>query len=132
MSDPLVVEITYRHGYLSSVKLDNLLSESLLFLKHLIKFSSFDKRHDKVETKLGLEQVVHAYEEWVIAGKQDILLEFSIVDLVIFQEDILSNGLDRIEGFGLLELCEIYLAEGASAKDDFQFEIFKLDIRLFS
>lgn len=132
MSDPLVVEITYRHGYLSSVKLDNLLSESLLFLKHLIKFSSFDKRHDKVETKLGLEQVVHAYEEWVIAGKQDILLEFSIVDLVIFQEDILSNGLNGIEGFGLLELCEIYLAEGASAKDDFQFEIFKLDIRLFS
>jgi hypothetical protein len=132
MSDPLVVEITYRHGYLSSVKLDNLLSKSLLFLKHLIKFTSFDERHDKVETELGLEQVVHTYEEWVIAGKQDILLEFSIVDLVIFQEDILSNRLDRIEGFGLLELCEIYLAEGASAKDDFQFEIFKLDIRLFS
>ena len=68
----------------------------------------------------------------MIAGKQDILLQFSVVDLVIFQEDILSNRLDRIEGFGLLELCEIYLAEGASAKDDFQFEIFKLDIRLFS
>ena len=68
----------------------------------------------------------------MIAREQDILLQFSVVDLVILKQDILSNGFNSIEDFVLLELSKIYLAESTSAKDDFQFEIFKLHIHLFS
>ena len=126
------MEVPDRHSYLCTVKLDNLLSESLLLLKHFIEFSSFYKRHDKVKAELRLEQIVHTHEERMIAREQDILLQFSVVDLVILKQDILSNGFNSIEDFVLLELSKIYLAESTSAKDDFQFEIFKLHIHLFS
>lgn len=55
MCDALLVKVSNGHCDLGSVELDNLFSESLLFLEHLIKFTSLDEGHDEIETELGLE-----------------------------------------------------------------------------
>jgi hypothetical protein len=60
MSDTLIVKIPDCHGDLSSIKFDDVLWESFLILEDFVELTTSDKRHNKVEAELGLEQVVHA------------------------------------------------------------------------
>lgn len=128
MCDALFVKVSNGHGDLSSVELDNLFSESLLFLEHLIKFTPLHEGHNEIETELGLEQVVHSNKERMITRKQDIFLQLGIIDLVILEQHILSDGFNSIENLVLFELGQIDLTKSTSAKYHLQFEIFKLDI----
>jgi hypothetical protein len=91
MGDTLRVEITYSHSDLSCVELNYVLRESFLALEDFVELSTSNEGHDEVESKLRLEQVVHTYQERVVAREQYIFLKFSIVDLIELKENILSN-----------------------------------------
>lgn len=72
MRDTLVVQVTYGHGDLSCVEFHYYFWEALFALEHFVELSTSDEGHDEVEAQLGLEEVVHAYEEGVVAGEKDI------------------------------------------------------------
>lgn len=67
VSNSLSVEITNGHCNLGCVEFDNIFREPLLALEDLVQLSSLDEGHHEVETKLRLEEVVHANEEGVVA-----------------------------------------------------------------
>jgi hypothetical protein len=85
------VKVADCHYDLGCVKFDNVFREPLLALEDLVEFTTSHERHDKVESELRLEQIVHADKEWVIAAEQDIFLKLSIVNLVILEKNILSD-----------------------------------------
>lgn len=66
MSDSLGVKISDRLSNLCSVELDNVFRETFLALEYLVKFTSSYEWHHKVETKLGLEEIVHPDKEGVV------------------------------------------------------------------
>ena len=117
-------------NYLGSVELDDVLWEPLLALEHLVQLSSSNEGHDEVQAELRLEEVVHAHQEWVVAAEQYVLLQLGVVHLIILEEHILSDGLDRVEYLILLQLREVHLTEGTPAKDDHELEVLKFDILL--
>ena len=130
MSNTLRMKVPDSENNLSSVELDNVLRESLLTLEDLVQLSSSNEGHYKVQAELRLEEVVHAHQEWVVAAKQDILLKFCVVDLIILEKHILSNGLDSVQYLILLQLSEVNFPESTSTKDDYELEVLKLDIML--
>ena len=119
-------------NYLGSVELDDVLWEPLLALEHLVQLSSSNEGHDEVQAELRLKEVVHAHQEWVVAAEQYVLLQLGVVHLIILEEHILSDGLDRVKYLILLQLSEVHLAEGTPTKDDHELEVLKLDILLLS
>jgi hypothetical protein len=124
------MKISDSHNDLSCIELDNIFWESLLALEDLVELSSSDEGHNKVETELRLEQIIHAHKEGVIATEQNIFLELSIIDLVILEENIFSDRLYGIKLLILLQFSKVDFAECASAEYDNEFEVFKLDILL--
>lgn len=96
MCNSLGVKVSNSHGDLSGVELDNLFSESLLLLENFIEFTSFYEGHDEIESELGLEQVIHSYEERMITREQDVFLQLSVVNLIILEQNILSDRFDCI------------------------------------
>ena len=66
----------------------------------------------------------------MVAAKQDILLKFGIVHLIILEEHILSDGLDSVQQLILLKLSEIYFTESTPTEDDHELEVLKLDVLL--
>ena len=130
MGNALRMKVANSHNNLGSIKLDHILWESLLALENLVQLSSSNEWHDKVKAELRLEQVVHAHKEWMVAAKQDILLKFGIVHLIILEEHILSDGLDSVQQLILLKLSEIYFTESTPTEDDHELEVLKLDVLL--
>lgn len=74
MSNTLLVKVTNCHYDLGSVELDYIFGESLLALEDFIELTTSDERHDEVETKLRLEEIVHADKERMITAEQNIFL----------------------------------------------------------
>ena len=91
-----------------------------------VQFATFDKRHDEIEARLTLEQVVHATEERMVAAKQDIFLQARVLDLLKVEEDVFSDGLDRVFFTRCVaaELREKDFAESAFTEESFFIEIF--------
>jgi len=130
MGNTLRMKVPNSQNDLGSVELDDVLWESLLALEHLVQLSSSNEGHDEVQAELRLEEVVHSHQEWVVAAEQDILLKLGVIHLIILEEHILSDGLDRVQYLILLQLCEVDFTESTPTKDDHELEVLKLDILL--
>jgi hypothetical protein len=130
MGNTLRMKVANCHNNLGSIELDNNLWESLLALENFVQLSTSNEGHDKVKAELRLEEIVHAHKEWVIAAKQDILLEFSVIHLIILEEHIFSDRLDSVQLLILLQLSEVDFTESTSTKDNNELEVLKLDILL--
>ena len=117
MSDSLRVQVANSQSDLSCVEFHHILRESFLGLEDFVEFSSADEGHDEVETERALEQVVHAHEERVVAGEQDILLQLCVINLVEFQQDILSNTLNGVKLVVFIELCKVHFPKGSPSED---------------
>ena len=96
MHDSFLVQLTNGDDNLSSIELDLGLRESLVLLKDLVQLSSIDEWHDKVQSRLRLEKIIHTAQEWMVSLKQNVLLEGHACHLVILDQHILSDGLDGI------------------------------------
>lgn len=73
MHNSFRVEVANRHTDLSCVEADHVFTQSLLGFEYFVQLTTFNKRHDEVESVFWLEQVVHTYEEGVITTEQNIL-----------------------------------------------------------
>ena len=78
------MKISNRHCNLSSIKLNYILCKTFFRLENFVKFTSSDKGHHKVKSKLTLKQIIHSDKEGVITREQNIFLQFSISDLIKF------------------------------------------------
>ena len=74
MHDSLRMKVAYGEADLEGVKFDNWFWKTLVGLEDFVQFTTSYEWHDKVEPGLGLEKVVHAAKEWMIATEQNILL----------------------------------------------------------
>ena len=97
MHNALGMQLTDGKDNLSCIEFENILWESTLFLEDFIELTSVDERHYKVQSDLTLEKVVHSGKEWMISCEEDVLLKECTCDLVIFNENILSNSFDGEE-----------------------------------
>lgn len=132
MHDALRMQVADRHHYLESVELHNLLAQSLACLEDLVKLSSSNERHHKVETGRRLEQVLHADKEWMLTAKENVLLQLRVLDLVVLNQDVFPDRLDRILILVKLALCQENFSERASAKKRNQLEVLVLDLGVFT
>ena len=128
MNDIFGVQVANGENDLNGVKLDDFFVKPFLGLVNFVELTATDKRHDEVEALRRLEQVVHAHQHGVITREQDIFLQLRVLHLVILNQHILSNGLDRVQLPRFLQLGQEHLAEGAPAQQHFQLEILILHI----
>lgn len=70
--------------------------KSSLWLEESIELTAPDEWHDEEKSKVGHEEVLHTDKELVLTFEHDILFQFSVLDLVILNKDILSNNFDGI------------------------------------
>lgn len=59
----------------------------------------------------------------MLTFEHDIFLQFSVLDLVVFDQDIFSNNFDGIQLLIMFKFCKENLAERSFTKDDDHFEV---------
>lgn len=59
----------------------------------------------------------------MLTSKHDFLLQFRVLDLVVFNENILSNNLDCVQFLILIKFSQKDFTKSTLAKDDEHFEI---------
>jgi len=68
------MKVSNSHCDLGGVELDYIFREPLLALEDFVELTTSDERHDKVQSELRLEEIVHANQERMITAEQDIFL----------------------------------------------------------
>jgi len=111
-----LVELSNSQNNLNGIKFDKLFGKSFLFLENLIQLTTSDKRHNKIKTRLWLEQEVHPTQVGVVCSKQNIFLEQSRGNLIILQQDVFANDFYRVQFLGTFQLSQENFSKGASAQ----------------
>ena len=122
------MQMSQSQGNGESIKLCPLLWE----LSHLSemhkKFTTSDKLHNEEYFLIGLEHVFHTDQKWMISFLQDFLLEQSGLNLIIIEDDVLSQGLHGINSIRTRFLYEEYFTETAFSNYTFDDKIFEPNI----
>ena len=92
------------------------------------EFTTFDEFHQKVDTELILEDVFHINQEWMVYTVEDVLLHSDVVQLVVFNDQILSNTLHGIEVLSRIMLNEEHLSESALTNKFLYLKVLKVSI----
>lgn len=127
MHDALSVEVADCHYDLERIELDHGLWQTLLSLENLVQLTATDERHDKVESRLRLEQVLHPNEEGVIATEKNVFFKPSVLHLLEVKKYVLADSLDRelLVRRVIDSLSQEHLPEGTFAKESFLLKIFQ-------
>jgi hypothetical protein len=126
--DTFAVEVTNSQRNLCSVELNDFFAQTFLRFKNFIKFTTFDKWHDKVKSLWGLKKIIHSNKERVVTAEKDIFLQLGVLYLVVLDKYIFSDCLNGVEFLLLDKFSKIYFAKRSSAEQHFELEIFILDI----
>ena len=126
------MEVPHGYNQLSSIEFHCILIEALLRLEHLVELTTTDKGHHEVETKIVLEQVLHANEERMVALEHDVFLQNRVVDLLVLNQNVFPNRFDGIKLLVFLQLCKEDFTECAPANYHQKVEIIESDILLLS
>lgn len=94
MHDAFCVQVADCHANLQGVEFDDGFWQTLVRFENFVELTSFDEGHDKVESFLRLEQVLHTNKEWMVTAEKDIFLQTRVLNLLEIQENILADGLD--------------------------------------
>ena len=97
MSDVLFVEITQGQNHLSGDELDDVFREAFVLEVDLVELAASDEGHDELEAELVLEKGVHADEEGVFQVHHDVHFPRRVFDMLLLDQDVFLDGLDRIE-----------------------------------
>ena len=89
------------------------------------EFSSLDKPHDKVDSVFVLEYELHVHNEWMLNRVKNVFLKLNVLELLIVNNDILSDALHCIDCLGCHVLDQIDLAEGTFAHHSHDHEVLK-------
>ena len=74
-----------------------MLLEPPLGLEESVELTTSDERHDEEQSEVRHEQVLHSNQELVLALEHDVLLQLGVLNLVVFNQYILSNDFDGVE-----------------------------------
>lgn len=132
MHNASLVQVAYANDDLSGVEPDDLLGEPLLLQEDFVQLSTSNERHDKVESKVVLEEVVHSYEERMVALEHDVLFEDCAVNLILLNQNVLSDTLYSIQSLIALHLSKEHLTKGSSANDHEELEVLECNLLLHS
>ncbi len=94
MHDAFCMQVADRHANLQGVEFDNWLGQTSVRFENFVKLTSFDKWHDKVESFLRLEQVLHTNKERMVTAEKDIFLQSCVLYLFEIQKNVLADRLD--------------------------------------
>jgi hypothetical protein len=94
------------------------------------QLTSSNKLHNEENFLVCLENVLHTHQEWVISFQQNILLQKCTFDLIVIQNDVLSETLHCIDRLVGDLLHQEHLSKTTSANDTLYLEIFKIDFLL--
>lgn len=97
--------------------------KSSLWLEESVELTAPDEWHYEEKSKVGHEEVLHTDKELVLTFEHDILFQFSVLDLVILNKDILSNNFDGIQLLIMFKFCKENFAERSFTKNDDHFEV---------
>ena len=59
-----------------------------------VQFSTFDKRHDKIEAHLRLKEIFHSTEKGMVELEKDFFFELNFIDN--WDYFVFPNGLDSV------------------------------------
>jgi hypothetical protein len=128
MHNALIMKVADSHTDLGSIKLHNVFAESLLRLKNFVELASFDKGHYEVEALRRLEQVVHTDKERVVAAKKNIFFKLGVLDLIVFNENILADCFNGIEFLFFYKFSKEDFTKGTTSKQHFKLKVLILHI----
>ena len=111
------------HGYLDGVETSPILWESCHLAKMHEQLATTNESHHEKDFSFGLEDVTHTNEEGMVRLKQDVFLKPCWLDLIILNDNILSQWLHRIDLLWASLLHEEHLTEGAATNDWLDHEI---------
>ena len=96
------------------------------------KLTTLNEFHEEVDALLVLEHELHVHEEWVVNRVEDIFLKADVLELLMFNDNVLTDALHGIEVSVSFVLDEEHLTEGTLANHLFDFEVFELGFLLVS
>tara|TARA_B110000305_G_C19389422_1_gene613997 strand:- start:687 stop:1265 length:579 start_codon:yes stop_codon:yes gene_type:complete len=131
INDFLRVEMTESHGDSHSVHFGLILCELLLPPEMHEELTTSDKLHDEEDLLIGLEDVLHADQEWVIRLQKDLFLKHGGLDLIIVKNDVLSETLHGEDGIITDLLNQEDLTKTSFTNNTDNFEVLKVDFGLF-
>ena len=114
------------HCYLSSEELSLVLGETLDSDQVSEQLTTLDKLHEKVNSKLILEDILHVNKEGMLDGIQNIFLQLNVLHLLILQNHIFPDALHGIELLVKLVLHQEYFTESTLADQFSEFEVLQL------
>ena len=94
------------------------------------QLTSSNKLHNEEDLLVCLENVLHTHQEWVISFQQNILLQKCTFDLIVIQNDVLSETLHCVDRLVGDLLHQEHFSKTTSANDTLYLEIFKIDFLL--
>lgn len=94
------------------------------------KLTTFNKVHHKVDSEFILEHILHVDKELMLDGVKDLLLKLNILNLFIFNDNVLADALHCIEFIGVTILDKEDLTESTLTKHLTDLEVFQFGIIL--
>ena len=68
------------------------------------KLAALDEFHDKVDSEIVLEDILHVHDEGMIHLEEDVFLQLYVLKLLILHYDVFSDTFHRKKLFVLLVL----------------------------
>ena len=124
----LLVQVAERHSDLNGIEARSVLIEARDIAEMHEKLTATHKSHDEEDLLLSLEHVAHAHEEGVISLQQDVLLQTSRLDLVVFNDYILAERLHSVHFLSSPLLDKEDFTEGTPTDHRLDNEVGKGDI----
>ena len=116
MNDVTLVQLADAKNDLGREEFDVCLGEWTLLTQKLVHVSTGDMRHDKVESKIGLKEVLHAAQVLVLNKEHYAHLVESTLDLALVNEQVLPDTLDCVEFACISQLSKINAAIATSSQ----------------
>ena len=96
MNDRHLMQVPNSHHKLCRIKPNTLFLEPLSLFHDFVKLTASNKRHHEVKSVVILEDIVHIDEERMVHLDHDLFFEECALNLLIFNENVLSDGLNGV------------------------------------
>ena len=124
------MQVAEGHGNLNCIEAGPVLRESSHLAQVHEELATSDESHDKENLLVCLEHVAHSNEEGMISLQKDVFLQPSRLDLIILNDDVLSERFHRVHLLASPLFNQKDLAEGAATNNRNDLEVGKSDVRV--
>ena len=128
VDDVFLVQVTEGHCDLNGVEAGSIFIEAGDIAQVHEQLTATHEPHHEEDFLLSLEHVAHAHEEGVVSLQQDVLFQTSRLDLVVLDDNILTQRLHSVNFLRSSLLDKEDFTEGASTNDRLDNEVRKCDV----